>query len=332
MSQIVQQCIRGRYAPSPTGDLHIGNLRTALLAWLFARSTDGQFVLRIEDLDSPRVRPGATQRMINDLRWLGLDWDEGPDCNGPYAPYTQSERQEIYQHYLQRLQEAELLYPCYCSRAEIAHAASAPQQGAGDGPRYPGTCRQLTQAQRRRHEINGRRPSLRLRVNDERIVSFIDLIAGSIHQHVQQEVGDFIVQRSDGIFGYQFAVVVDDGLMSINQVVRGADLLHSTARQILLFEALGFPVPTFAHVPLLLDEEGKRLSKRTQSMGLEPIRKANMTPADVIGQLAASCGLAEKGTPIGTIELAKKYRQQPYVIIASKLHSSQQSIATLNQL
>jgi len=308
----------------------MGNLRTALLAWLFARSADGQFVLRIEDLDRPRIRPEATQRMINDLRWLGLDWDEGPDCGGPYVPYMQSERLEIYQHYLQRLQEAELLYPCYCSRAEVAHAASAPQQGAGDGPRYPGTCRHLTQVQHRRHEANRRRPSLRLCVDDERIISFTDLIAGSIHQHVQQEVGDFIIRRSDGIFGYQFAVVVDDGLMHINQIVRGADLLHSTARQILLFEALGFPVPTFAHVPLLLDEEGKRLSKRIQSMGLEPLRGANMTPSDIIGQLAASCGLVENGTSISAIELAKKYHQQVYVIIVSKLQSSQQNIATIN--
>ncbi|HEY4036719.1 MAG TPA: tRNA glutamyl-Q(34) synthetase GluQRS [Ktedonobacteraceae bacterium] len=330
MSQIVQQFVRGRYAPSPTGDLHMGNLRTALLAWLFARSAGGQFVLRIEDLDHPRVRLGATQHMINDLRWLGLDWDEGPDCSGQYAPYTQSERLEIYQHYLQHLQEVELLYPCYCSRAEVAHAASAPQQGAGDGSRYPGTCRHLTQVQRRRHEANGRRPSLRFRVDDQRIISFTDLIAGSIRQHVQQEVGDFIVRRSDGIFGYQFAVVVDDGLMCINQIVRGVDLLHSTARQILLFEALGFPVPTFAHVPLLLDEAGKRLSKRTQSMGLEPLRKANMTPADIIGQLAASCGLAEKGTPIDVIELAKNYHQQAYVIMISKLQSSQSNIATIN--
>lgn len=196
-----------------------------------------------------------------------------------------------------------------------------PQQGAGDGSRYPGTCRQLTQVQRRRYEANGRRPSLRFRVNDERIIRFTDLIAGSIHQHVQQEVGDFIVRRSDGIFGYQFAVVVDDGLMCINQIVRGADLLHSTARQILLFETLGFPVPTFAHVPLLLDEEGKRLSKRTQSMGLEPLRKANRMPADVIGELAGSCGLVEKGMSIDSTELAKQYHLQPYVIIASKLHS-----------
>jgi len=130
----------GRYAPSPSGDLHLGNLRTALLAWLYARCAGGSFVLRIEDLDRPRVRPGATQRMLNDLRWLGLDWDEGPDAGGPYAPYTQSERLAIYQDYLQRLRNADLIYPCYCTRAEVARVASAPQQG-DEGPRYPGACR-----------------------------------------------------------------------------------------------------------------------------------------------------------------------------------------------
>src|SRR6266700_407535 len=217
---------RGRYAPSPTGDLHLGNLRTALLAWLFARCTGGQFVLRVEDLDRPRLRPGATERMLYDLRWLGLNWDEGPDIGGPYAPYTQSERQEIYTNYLQRLADKGLIYPCYCSRAEIARAASAPQED--EGPRYPGTCRHLTQEQRRKHEANNRRPSLRFRVDDERIVSFTDVLAGPVEQHVQRALGDFIVCRSDGIFAYQFAVVVDDALMRINQVVRGTDLLNST--------------------------------------------------------------------------------------------------------
>ncbi len=148
--------VRGRYAPSPSGDLHLGNLRTALLAWLHARCAGGSFVLRVEDLDRPRVRPGATQRMLSDLRWLGLDWDEGPDAGGPYAPYTQSERLEIYQDYLQRLRNADLIYPCYCTRAEVAGVASAPQQG-DEGPRYPGTCRHLTMTQRKQHEARGRR-------------------------------------------------------------------------------------------------------------------------------------------------------------------------------
>ena len=305
--------IRGRYAPSPTGDLHLGNLRTALLAWLFARASAGKFVLRIEDLDQPRVRPGATERMLEDLRWLELDWDEGPDCSGPHAPYIQSERIAIYQDYLQRLRTAGLVYPCYCSRAEVAQAtriASAPQQGSEEGPRYPGTCRHLSEKQRREYEQRGRRPALRFRVDDERIVTFHDLIAGPVTQHVQQSVGDFILCRSDGIFAYQFAVVIDDGLMHINQVVRGADLLSSTARQILLFEALGFPLPTFAHVPLILNEQGKRLAKRIQSAGIEPLRNAGWTSQQIIGQLAASCGLTEAGTATSPIELARLYSQQ----------------------
>lgn len=281
----------------------MGNLRTALLAWLYARRAGGQFVLRIEDLDLPRVRAHSAERMLSDLRWLGLDWDEGPDCGGPYAPYVQSQRIDLYQHYLQRLQGAGLIYPCYCSRAEIAHAASAPQQGVDEGPRYPGTCRNLTQTQRRQHEASGRRPSLRFRVADERSVSFTDLTAGPITQHVQQAIGDFIVRRSDGIFAYQFAVVVDDALMHINQIVRGADLLSSTARQILLYEALGFPTPTFAHVPLMLDEQGKRLSKREQSAGLEPLRAAGATSAQIVGQLAASCGLVTPGAEVSPSEL-----------------------------
>ena len=316
--------IRGRYAPSPTGELHLGNLRTALLAWLFARAANGKFVLRIEDLDQPRVRPGATARMLTDLHWLGLDWDEGPDCAGPYAPYKQSERQIIYQHYLQRLREAHLVYPCYCSRAEITQAgriASAPQQGSEEGPRYPGTCRYLTEKQRREYEARGRRPALRFRVEDERMVTFNDLIAGTITQQVQNTIDDFILCRSDGIVAYQFAVVIDDGLMSINQVVRGTDLLASTARQILLFEALDFPIPTFAHVPLMLDEQGKRLAKRTLSAGIEPLRAAGFTPMQIIGQLAASCGLIEDGIDTSPNELARQYAQQSYGIMPAKLRN-----------
>jgi glutamyl-tRNA synthetase len=300
--------VRGRYAPSPTGDLHLGNLRTALLAWLFARIARGQFVLRIEDLDRPRVRPHSTERMIADMRWLGLDWDEGPDVGGPYAPYTQGERLDVYRHHLQRLIDAGLVYPCYCTRAEIARVASAPH--GDEGPRYPGTCRHLTRAQRRQHEAKGRRPSLRFRVDDERVVSFTDLLAGPVQQHVQQATGDFIICRSDGIFAYQFAVVVDDALMQLNQVVRGADLLSSTPRQILLYEALGFPIPSFAHVPLVLDEQGHRFSKRNESAGLAPLRSAAMTPAQVVGQLAASCGLIEPGETITLAELAQKFTPQ----------------------
>lgn len=320
LEHVLQESPRGRYAPSPSGDLHLGNLRTALLAWLFARCAGGQFVLRVEDLDRPRVRQGATQRMLDDLRWLGIDWDEGPDVGGPYAPYVQSERQEFFSASLQRLQEAGLLYPCYCSRAEIARAASAPHED--EGPRYPGTCRSLSEQQRRELEAAGRRPSLRFRVDDKRMVTFHDLLAGRQQQRVQKVVGDFIVRRADGIFAYQFAVVVDDALMKITQVVRGADLLASTARQILLYEALGFPVPAFAHVPLVLDSEGKRLSKRLQSEGLEPLRAAGAMPAQVVGRLAASCGLVEEGTVVSALELKQRYASKQHRLIAS-LESSE---------
>ncbi len=314
--QLTLSVVRGRFAPSPTGDLHLGNLRTALLAWLFTRCASGQFILRIEDLDQPRVRPGSTECMLADLRWLGLDWDEGPDCGGPYAPYTQSARLHIYQHYLKQLQDANLVYPCYCTRAEIAQAASAPQQDVEDGPRYPGTCFNLTASQRRCYEANGRKASLRFRVPEESQVTFNDLIVGEYTQHVHSAVGDFIVQRSDGIFAYQFAVVVDDALMRINQVVRGTDLLSSTARQILLYKALGFPIPIFAHVPLMLDEQGHRLAKRQQSAGLAPLKEAGKTPQALVAELAASCGLADKNYLTSLNELARQCSTSIYGIIA----------------
>jgi glutamyl-tRNA synthetase len=320
MSDLASTTVRGRYAPSPTGALHMGNLRTALLAWLFARRAKGQFVLRIEDLDRPRVRQGATQQILDDLRWLGLDWDEGPDIGGPYAPYTQSERIDIYEQYLQRLQDAGLIYPCYCSRAEIAQIASAPQQGS-EGPVYPGTCRHLSAAQRRRYEANNRRPSLRFRVDDERVVTFTDMLVGPCRQHVQSAAGDFIVRRSDGVFAYQFSVVIDDALMHINQVVRGRDLLSSTARQILLFEALGFPIPAFAHVPLVRDEHGKRLAKRLQSEGLAPLQAQGLGHEQVLGKLAASCGLIGQNTACSADELVQTWADQPYDIMRAQLQS-----------
>jgi glutamyl-tRNA synthetase len=272
--------------------------------------------MRVEDLDTLRIRAvgsETTHQMLDDLRWLGLDWDEGPDRGGPYAPYQQSERLDFYHAYLQKLQDAGRVYPCYCTRAEIASAASAPQQGIE--PRYPGTCRDLTAAQRRDFEDRGRRPSLRFHVDATRVVNFTDLLAGPVTQQVQQTIGDFVLYRADGIFAYQFAVVVDDGLMHINQVVRGLDLLASTPRQILLFEALGFPIPTFAHVPLLLDNEGKRLAKRAQSTGLAPLQVAGMTPQQVVGQLAASCGLAKQGESLSTKELLERYKEDKYAIM-----------------
>jgi glutamyl-tRNA synthetase len=281
---------RGRYAPSPTGDLHLGNLRTALLAWLFARSAGGAFVLRLEDLDTPRLRPGASARLFADLRWLGLDWDEGPDCGGPLGPYRQSRRHALYENALARLRARGLLYPCYCTRAELRAVASAPHVGEVEH-RYPGTCRTLTDRERSRRQAEGRQPALRFHAPDQP-VSFTDEIAGPIAENVQAAVGDIIVRRGDGLFAYQLAVVIDDALMGITQVVRGADLLSSTARQLALYDALGYQRPrSFAHVPLALDVTGARLSKREAPAGLEPLRASGVAASRVLGALAASCGL-----------------------------------------
>ncbi len=296
-----QQPVRGRCAPSPTGALHLGNLRTALLAWLFARAAGGSFVLRVEDLDRPRVRPGATAQMLADLRWIGLDWDEGPDIGGPLGPYTQSMRQAIYDAALARLGARGLLYPCYCTRLELARIASAPH--GEDGPRYPGTCRLLTQRERREREAAGRQPALRFRAPATPI-RFEDRMAGVVCESVAVTVGDFVVRRSDGIVAYQLAVVVDDALMRVTQVVRGADLLASTARQLALCDALGHPRPRdYVHVPMLLDRSGARLSKRAVSEGLGGLRASGMKSAEVLGMFAASCGFWPMGAPATPDEL-----------------------------
>jgi glutamyl-tRNA synthetase len=290
---------RGRYAPSPTGALHLGNVRTSLLAWLFARSSGRAFTLRVEDLDRPRVRPGATGHLLTDLRWLGLDWDEGPGSGGPCGPYFQSQREALYTAAFGRLCDGNLVYPCYCARSDLARIASAPQQdGHGESaPRYPGTCRELTAAQRVEREASGRRPSWRFRAPDNPI-TFTDVLHGEIGENVAAAVGDFIVRRSDGVFAYQLAVVVDDALMGVDQVARGDDLLGSTARQLALYDALGFPRPTeYAHVPLALDTTGVRLAKREAAAGLDALKDAGRTAREIVGALAASCGIWPGGTP-----------------------------------
>jgi glutamyl-tRNA synthetase len=258
-------------------------------------------VLRVEDLDRPRVRPGASVQMLADLRWLGLDWDEGPDVAGPLGPYTQSARQEIYDAALVRLRQKGLIYPCYCTRAELARIASAPH--GDEGTRYPGACRALTQRERREREAAGRQPALRFQAPLAPI-SFIDRIAGVVTESVAETVGDFVVRRSDGIVAYQLAVVVDDALMGITQIVRGADLLSSTARQLALYDALDFPRPReYAHVPLALNSTGERMAKRDAAAGLSGLRDSGMKPAEITAKLAASCGLWPSGEPASAAQM-----------------------------
>jgi glutamyl-tRNA synthetase len=266
----------GRYAPSPTGRLHLGNARTALLAWLSARAAGGRFVLRVEDLDPQRSKPEHEQRQLADLRWLGLDWDEGPDVGGAHGPYRQSQRGELYAAALAKLDT----YPCTCTRKELRETASAPH---GQEPIYPGTCRDG-------HTHPDRPASLRWRVPPGE-VCFEDRILGRQCQDVAAQVGEFVLRRGDGAWAYQLAVVVDDADMQITDVVRGADLLDSTARQILLARALGLTSPSYAHAPLVVGPDGEKLSKRHGAPDLSDLRERDVDPRLVVAVLARSAGL-----------------------------------------
>ncbi len=314
--------LRGRFAPSPTGPLHLGNARTALLSWLAARAAGGAYLVRVEDLDAPRVRPGLEARILDELRWLGLDWDEGPDVGGPEGPYRQFERLPRYAEALARLREAGLVYPCFCSRSEIAAAAQAPHGPSDDGPRYPGTCASLPPAEAERRAAP-RRPAWRFRV-PEGLVTFGDGVHGPQAMDVAAAVGDFVVARADGIPAYQLAVVVDDSAMRITDVVRGDDLLPSTARQILLYGALGLAVPRFAHVPLVVGEDGARLAKRHGALSLGDLRERGADPRAVVGLLAEISGLAPPGERVEPRDLVAGFdlgriSREPAVIASRRV-------------
>ena len=290
--------LRARYAPSPTGALHLGNARTALLAWLDCRSLGGIFLLRMEDLDPQRSLPAAAEGIVEDLRWLGLDWDEGPDAGGPVGPYVQAERRDLYQQAIERLWSEGRSFDCTCSRAEVARAAQAPHAGE-EGPRYPGTCR-LGSAHRERPA------SVRLRV-EPGTVTFDDLVQGPRSFDVHAEVGDFVIRRADGVAAYQLAVAGDDALMGITRVVRGDDLLSSTSRQLLVFEALGLQPPRFGHVPLMVDPSGHRLAKRGGALSLRALRAAGVPPERIIGFLARTAGVGD-GSACTASELIRAFR------------------------
>ena len=294
---------RGRYAPSPTGPIHVGNARTALAAWLSVRSRGGTFVYRVEDLDPPRVVPGMADAQREDLLWLGLDWDEGPDVGGPHAPYAQSERSAFYEDALRRLAGAGRLFPCRLSRKDLQAMASAPH-GGEEAP-YPPSLRPRDVDPGWFERLCGTpRPdaAIRFRV-DERPVTFVDRVCGPVIERVDLAVGDFVLKRRDGLYAYQLAMVVDDLLMGIDDVVRGADLLASTARQIQLLEALGGAPPAYAHVPLIVSSQGEKLSKRDQGLTLRSLRDAGVRPETLVGYLAFSLGLLDSPEPCRPEEL-----------------------------
>jgi glutamyl-tRNA synthetase len=285
--------IVGRYAPSPTGRLHLGNARTALLAWLQVRAAGGRFVMRVEDLDPQRSKAEHEQRQLDDLRWLGLDWDEGPDVGGPHGPYRQSERAPLYAAALATLDT----YPCTCTRKELRETASAPH---GAEPVYPGTCAGGPSQPSR---LAAGLASLRWRTPPGS-VCFVDRLLGQRCWDVREEVGDFVLRRADGAWAYQLAVVVDDAAMQVNEVLRGADLWESTPRQILLQRSLGLATPGYTHVPLVLGPDGEKLNKRHGAPDLSALREAGVDPRTVVAGLARTAGLLEAGVErVGASEL-----------------------------
>ena len=284
--------IKGRFAPSPTGRMHLGNVFSALLSWLSAKSQGGTWLLRIEDIDPQRSKQEYAELIMDDLHWLGLDWDEGP--------YYQSERGDIYEHYLKQLTDNGLTYPCYCTRADIL-ATQAPHESDGRVV-YKGTCRNLAPG------VKTGPAAIRMKVPSEGkgILSFTDGHYGMQTIDLTTHCGDFIVRRKDGAWAYQLAVVVDDALMGINEVVRGCDLLLSSPQQIYLAQQLGFAPPHFTHLPMLCNKQGQRLSKRDQSLDMAALRTSN-TPEEIIGMLAHAAGLQQSNEPITAQELVGEF-------------------------
>lgn len=281
---------KGRFAPSPSGRMHLGNLFSSLLAWLSAKSAGGKIVLRIENLDTGRCTRAYADQLEADYRALGLLWDEGGSDGG--TAYYQSNRGALYTAAVETLEKQGLIYPCFCTRAQL-HAASAPHQTDGQAV-YSGVCRHLTAAQAAERAIR-RAPALRLQV-PHREIAFTDGHLGTYRENLAEDCGDFLLRRSDGLWAYQLAVVVDDAAMGVTEVVRGGDLLDSTPRQLYLYELLGLTPPKFYHVPLLLSADGRRLSKRDRDLGLDVLLAGN-TPAEIIGKLAYLAGLNPEGSP-----------------------------------
>lgn len=278
----------GRLAPSPTGFLHLGNAWAFYMAWLDIRSRGGRLLLRLEDIDPDRSKAAFAEALKRDLGWLGLDWD------GETTP--QSERLGEYNRVLEGFGRRGLTYPCYCTRKELRSLAGAPQVGDAGAP-YPGTCRDLTEAQRAKLEAEGRRHALRLRCPADQVWEFRDRVQGRVAMTLAECGGDFALQRSDGVVAYQLAVVVDDMAAGVDSVVRGGDILMSTPRQLYLYSLLGAQPPAYAHLPLVFDHEGERLAKRHSSMSLETLREAGVKPGTILGAFLWWGGLAEGFAP-----------------------------------
>ena len=276
MTPLSVHSYRGRLAPTPTGYLHLGHARTFWIAQLRAQATGGTLILRNDDLDRARCKPEFVRSMIEDLRWFGFEWSEGPDVGGEFGPYNQSERFSVYRDALEKLHTGDLIYSCTCSRRDIQSAAQAPHAADDEEPLYPGTCRNNS-----KFKIKNSKFSWRFRVPDGETVSFRDENLGEQKFVAGKDFGDFVVWRNDDVPSYQLACVVDDAAMRITEVVRGRDLLLSTARQLLLYRALGIEPPRFCHCELMLDEKGQRLAKRNDALSLRMLREHGKRPEEL---------------------------------------------------
>ena len=286
----MEQKVVGRFAPTPSGRMHLGNVFAALIAWLSVRSRNGEMVLRMEDLDTQRTSSDFAEILREDLTWLGLDWDRETE--------PQSQRSAVYDRYFEKMMDEGLLYPCYCTRSQL-HSVNAPHLSDGTYV-YPGTCRNL------QNPPAGRKPAWRVMVPDK-VWSFTDRVQGAYSLNLATDCGDMVVRRADGVYVYQLAVTVDDGEAGVTEVVRGMDLLSSGPRQMYLQELLGFAHPEYGHVPMLLAPDGRRLSKRDRDLDLGELRK-RLKPEELIGNLAYAAGLIETYEPISAKELAKEFR------------------------
>lgn len=297
--------VRGRLAPSPTGMAHLGNAWAFLMAWLSVRAQGGELVLRMEDLDQERTSVVYMQALMSDIRWLGLDWDEGPTPEREDAQYHQANRFHLYDGALDALREKGLAYPCFCSRKDLAMLANAPHLGDA-GISYPGTCRHLDPDEAARRMEAGKPHSWRF-LTEGLEFCFTDLLYGEQRQNLSELGGDFNIKRSDGVYAYQLAVSVDDGLMGITEVVRGRDIMPSTGKQLGLMQALGLKAPVYGHLPLLLDETGERLAKRHASLSLEALRTRGVKPERVVGLLACVAGLTDSLKMVHPRELVRGF-------------------------
>ena len=300
----------GRFAPTPSGRMHLGNVFAALMSWLSPKSRGGGWILRMEDLDTLRTKAEYAELLRQDLRWLGLDWDD--------ETQPQSLRSDVYDRYFELLREKELLYPCYCTRSQL-HNVNAPHLADGTYV-YAGTCRNLTEEQRAARK---RDPSWRVQVPD-REFSFADLVQGPYRENLATNCGDFVVRRADGVYVYQLAVTVDDGEAGVTEVVRGWDLLSSAPRQMYLQELFGFDHPVYAHIPMLMAPEGRRLSKRDQDLDMGALRQ-RLKPEQLIGVLAHAAGLTETAEAISARELAAEFDWQ-------KIHGKEIVVTDLEKL